>query len=216
MPSQTKIDLPEADKNGVTTVTYQGGKFGPHATDKKQAYMKLKPSEDTTLSYEVFFPKGFDFNRGGKLPGLASDKAISGGNKATNDYSVRLMWRTKGQGEAYSYVPPSLQIKEYYSKCTESNAQYGDSIGRGSFTFVCGDWNKIKIRTKLNTPGKHDGIIQVYHNEKKEIDMNCVCFRQNKNVLTSYMMFSTFYGGSTQDWAPEKTNIAKFRNFVIT
>jgi hypothetical protein len=210
------IHLPEADKDGVTKVTYEGGKFGPHATDRKQIYVELdKPLAEATCSYEVFFPANFDFNRGGKLPGIASNKAISGGNKAIDDYSVRCMWRTNGMGEAYVYVPPALMSKDYKKSCTESNPQYGDSIGRGSFHFKKNAWNKITIYTKLNTPGKDDGVLRVSHDGKTVIDVKCMCYRRDKAVMTRYAMFSTFFGGSTQDWAPKSTQTAKFRNFTV-
>lgn len=214
--TMTKLNLPQADDSGVTTVKYEAKKIGPGGTNRDQVYIPIKPpKDDVKLSYEVFFPKDFDFNRGGKLPGIASAKAVSGGNKASNDYSVRLMWRRNGQGEAYVYVPPRIQKREYAKACTESNPVYGDSVGRGSFSFERGEWNKVTIRTKLNDEGKSNGILQVFHNGKKEIDVNCVTFRSNDKTKTCFFMFSTFFGGSTSEWAPDKDQTAKFRNFVI-
>ncbi len=211
------IKLDAADKSGVVNVTYKGGKFGPHAVNTPQYYITLdKPNDEATLEYEVFFEKGFDFNRGGKIHGLASAKAISGGNKSVADFSVRLMWRSGGNGEAYLYVPPELQTSEYKKSCTEQNASYGDSLGRGKFKFVPNAWNKIKVYVKLNDVGKHNGIVRVFHNGKEAIECDCVTFRNNKSTQIRVFMFSTFFGGSTQDWAPKDGQDAKFRNFVVT
>ncbi|XP_050413617.1 uncharacterized protein LOC126828082 [Patella vulgata] len=40
---------------------------------------------------------------GGKLPGLFGD--CSGGRHSTTCFSARLMWREKGDGEIYVYMP---------------------------------------------------------------------------------------------------------------
>jgi hypothetical protein len=59
------------------------------------------------ISYEVAFDSGFDWVKGGKLPGLRGGpdpNNCSGGNQAngTNCFSSRLMWRTDGAGEGAS------------------------------------------------------------------------------------------------------------------
>ena len=60
------------------------------------------------LSYQVAFEPGFDFVKGGKLPGLWSGKSASscsgghqsGASGAEDDcFSVRMMWRANGTGE---------------------------------------------------------------------------------------------------------------------
>lgn len=61
------------------------------------------PWESMMVSYEVAFDKGFEWVKGGKLPGLrgGSPNGCSGGNQAdgTSCFSTRMMWRTSGQGE---------------------------------------------------------------------------------------------------------------------
>lgn len=211
------LKFPFEDKDGIIKVTYAAKKFGPHATNVPQPYMKLKPSfTRCTLSYEVFFPEGFNFVRGGKLPGLCSEKAVSGGNKKDGDFSMRLMWRSGGNGEVYAYVPPKRQTKEYSKCCTESNPSYGDSIQRGSFKFQTGKWNKIELCVKLNDVGKSNGSVELSHNGKKVIDVDCIMYRTSDDTKIQYCMFSTFFGGSTPDWAPSTPQYAKFRNFVIS
>jgi|SRR5215217_423217 len=210
------INFPFADKDGVITVKYSAKLIGPHATNVPQPYVKLdRPSTSYTLSYEVFFPDGFNFVRGGKLPGLCSQKAVSGGNKQDNDFSMRLMWRTGGNGEVYAYVPPKSQSKEYSKCCTQSDPKYGDSLGRGSFKFQTGKWNKIALSVKLNDVGKCNGSIELCHNGKKVISADCIVYRTSNDKKIEYCMFSTFFGGSTPDWAPPTPQMAKFRNFVI-
>ena len=59
------------------------------------------PSKAYTLSYDVYFEPGFDFAKGGKLPGLAAANFDSGctedGNakRSNSNWSERVMWRAQ-------------------------------------------------------------------------------------------------------------------------
>jgi hypothetical protein len=59
------------------------------------------------LSYEIAFEAGFDWVKGGKLPGLRgglNSTGCSGGNQANGQdcFSFRVMWRENGSGEGIS------------------------------------------------------------------------------------------------------------------
>lgn len=118
------------------------------------------PFQSMMVSYEVAFDAGFDWVKGGKLPGLRGGPdpdTCSGGVQAngTNCFSSRLMWRPEGAGEGksvslwiwcarshvrfgkvYAYVVRKNNI------CNESgvmcNDQFGISLNRGSFVFASG------------------------------------------------------------------------------
>lgn len=56
---------------------------------------------EAMLEYSVYFPDGFDWVHGGKLPGLhGGDMHCTGGDKSNGDncFSTRLMWREGGKG----------------------------------------------------------------------------------------------------------------------
>lgn len=64
------------------------------------------------LSYEVAFDDGFNWVKGGKLPGLRggpNSNGCSGGKQpnGTDCFSTRLMWRTNGAGEGIAISPIS-------------------------------------------------------------------------------------------------------------
>jgi hypothetical protein len=93
---------------------------------------------EVVFSYSVFFSDGFDFVRGGKLPGLYGGvsldeaKSCSGGRQGERDdcFSARLMWRADGAGEIYNYLPTSgHQSGGYCSTAPKSvcDANFGDS-----------------------------------------------------------------------------------------
>lgn len=69
-----------------------------------------KVNHTAILKYSVFFPAGFEFVKGGKLPGLYGGKTgCTGGDLAIDCFSTRLMWREAGQGELYLYVNREAQ-----------------------------------------------------------------------------------------------------------
>jgi len=164
-----------------------------------------------TFSYALFFEEGFKFNKGGKLPGLyggVSDSeatGCSGGRRSDKCWSTRFMWRANGQGEVYTYLPPSGESTNKKAVCSPSNAHcdgdYGWSLGRGDWSWETGKWQTIAQKVTLNTPGKNDGSIIVY--------LNGVAIQEYKNIIISASaasvprgaMVQTFFGGHDSTWA---------------
>ncbi|KAG0341954.1 hypothetical protein BG004_005842 [Podila humilis] len=68
------------------------------------------------LEYQMLFQPGFDWVKGGKLPGILSGSegdagcktGCSGGGTAENCFSTRMMWRADGEGELYLYAAKSV------------------------------------------------------------------------------------------------------------
>lgn len=83
--------------NSVNPGNYPQGGADFYATP-----LPLEDAKNVTLEYSVFFPMGFDWVHGGKLPGLyGGHMTCSGGDAATTCFSTRLMWRAGGAGELY-------------------------------------------------------------------------------------------------------------------
>ena len=58
------------------------------------------------LFVQIMFGSGFDFVKGGKLPGLfGGGVSCSGGAESEECFSTRFMWRRDGEGEVYGYLP---------------------------------------------------------------------------------------------------------------
>ncbi|THH09317.1 hypothetical protein EW146_g8720 [Bondarzewia mesenterica] len=230
--SDAKLSMQAHYPKGSYTFTHspQGGiSFyapGPNSLD-------LSTAKEATFGYSVMFEDGFDWNMGGKLPGLSSascgpieggwpavdalacmesrsrdldlpivawcDQATfihiglryveapcstrtspivsfilrvpaastdsqllrsldggdddnvaiscSGGRRSDACFSARLMWRTGGAGELYTYLPPytDSQFAANEKQCSvapksECNPTYGASVGRGSTS----DWASPK------------------------------------------------------------------------
>jgi hypothetical protein len=57
-------------------------------------------------------------------------------------------------------------------------ADYGLSIGRGSFKFAPGQWTHVSQTVVLNTPGEQDGYFTLDVNGKRVMDLQGVYYRQ--------------------------------------
>ncbi|KAH8554247.1 hypothetical protein BGW37DRAFT_483991 [Umbelopsis sp. PMI_123] len=170
-----------------------------------------------SLTYDAYFPQGFNFNKGGKLMGLyGGHSECSGGNTAQSCWSTRFMWRTNGAGETYAYIPKNKQQSNICSqKNVICNQQYGYSFGRGDFTWKTGQWNTVTQNIYLNTPGNQDGSLQVLYNGNPVIQMNNLFFH-DADSTTAGIDFETFFGGSTSDWASPTDQYAYFKNFAMS
>ena len=204
--------LPDAGAPGGTVlrVNYPKGSASPTASRDDnapqggtQAYLLLgRPADALTLRYEVRFQPGFEFVKGGKLPGLFGGTAGSGGEHRENGFSTRFMWRAGGAGEVYAYLPEL--------------AGYGDSLGRGSWTFSTGEWNEIAQRVELNSPGKADGTVAVTLNGSEVFRQSGLIYRSAPDLHIDGVFFSTFFGGEDSTWASPADQYADFAGFALT
>ncbi|KAF7294611.1 hypothetical protein MIND_00997700 [Mycena indigotica] len=163
---------------------YPAGSANPSARPQGGAEFYASPlpiteAQTVTMAYSVFFPNGFDWVRGGKLPGLyGGRRGCSGGDSALDCFSTRLMWRKRGEGELYLYAMKDKQTKALCDDPqSECNAQYGFSIGRGSFRFATGMWTHVEQIVTLNTPGKQDGIFTLFVNGIQVIHREDIFYR---------------------------------------
>ncbi|KAJ6619772.1 hypothetical protein B0H10DRAFT_2163832 [Mycena sp. CBHHK59/15] len=190
--------------------------------------LDMTTAKTLTLGYSVYFEEGFDFNKGGKLPGLyggdSPDGAIgcSGGRRSVECYSVRLMWRTGGMGEIYSYLP-DYEVDGFSANkkvcdvapLSECNPTYGASVGRGSFTFPTGAWTTVSQRVKLNDVGQANGEMQLWVNGKSVINVSGIILRDSAAGRHRGIQMQTFFGGSGADWASPKTQSSYFSDFSV-
>lgn len=203
---------PQSGIEGSTAIKvhYIGDERGSKRVVTSAAFA---PTTQATLSFGVKFCDNFDFARGGKLHGLGSDKPVSGGNAVTDDrWSARLMWRRNGGLMTYIYHQ-------------NMKGKYGDTRVAADFRFTPGQYHLVEMNVMLNTqPDKADGLVKVSVDGMPLIEHKGLRFRSTDSTagLIQTLMFSTFHGGSSPDWAPRnedgsfKTDCAYFDDFQVT
>ncbi|WP_447556354.1 polysaccharide lyase [Vreelandella sp. EE22] len=159
----------------------------------------LEGAERACLSYKVRFPSGFDFVKGGKLPGLYGGDAPSGGDSVDGEhgFSMRLMWREEGQGELYPYVV----------------GFEGDSVGRGMWHYPAGSWVTIEQELLLNDPHRENGIARIWIDGQPVLEQRNIVFRTTPDITIDGLMFSTFFGGTGEGWRTPRDQYVDFADF---
>ena len=162
------------------------------------------PADHAFLRYYVRFPKGFDFVKGGKLPGLFGGTVTSGRKipDGANGLSTRYMWRTAGAGEVYAYLPTSKE--------------HGTSLGRGDWHWPTNQWACIEQEVELNRPGQTNGSVNVWLNDHQVLAQRGLTFRTTDTLKITGLFFSTFFGGGDASWATPTEQHADFAAFDVS
>ncbi|EIN05843.1 hypothetical protein PUNSTDRAFT_91469 [Punctularia strigosozonata HHB-11173 SS5] len=190
---------------------------GPDSVD-------LTTAKEATFGYSVFFQDGFEWNMGGKLPGFyggdTADGSVScsGGSRNDTCFSTRLMWRTDGAGEMYTYLPPSFPANDGvcaippFSTCNPTD---GASIARGSFSFAAGAWTTVSERVRLNDAGEENGELELFVGGQSMFSVGGLVLRDSADGRIRGLMVQTFFGGSDASWASPQTQDAYFADFSV-
>lgn len=185
------------------------------------------PCEEVALSYQVYFPPDFGWVKGGKLPGLyLGAPGATGGNWERDSGSVRVMWQPHGAATAYVYVPcqvaPSgskddalaAQCPEFHSIC-HATKKMGCHLWKNSGAcFVAGQWNFVRIRVAMNTPGQHDGRLELEINGTHRV-FDKMMWRSDPRLHIGGVCAVTFYGGHTQDFAAPPGSWLLLKDFTV-
>ena len=202
------VDTPNGN---AFRVDYALGQIGPEKGGVGWRY-PLPRSNTVELNYTVEFSPGFDWVKGGKLPGLCGGpKSVTGGRPANgkNGFSARLMWRADGRGEAYVYH-------------MNQPKKYGQSFPfPATFRFPTKEPVNVRLRVSMNTPGRRDGKLDVWVKTRKlkmyqhVVSETKMEWRSVEDFSIDSMLFETFHGGGDNTWAPRKSSFALFNGISV-
>lgn len=208
--SEGRVDIIGDEAMGnVLRVLYPSGGVGPSEGGAQWRLELNGESEEMYSGYFIKFPENFDSVLGGKLPGLCGGECPTGGNAVTgtNGFSARYMFRTDNKLVIYCYHmdQPSVYGEDFNLENDEG----------GDFEFIPGEWYFLKQRIKMNTVGEYNGEIEVWVNDIQRLLKTDLRFRSTTDVKVDKFYFSTFYGGSGSEWAPNKDEHILFNAFVV-
>ncbi|KAG1716627.1 hypothetical protein ID866_505 [Astraeus odoratus] len=211
VPGSATNTTTASSSSSVLQIAYPAGSFSDK-TGGAQWYTIWNTSDGSTfdsmlLSYELAFDLDFNWVKGGKLPGLRggpNTSGCSGGSQSTGDdcFSMRLMWRASGAGEAYAYMLSPNNL------CSESNIMVGP--------LQPARWMRITILVQMNNPPDiANGNLVLYFNDVHVLSQQNLQFRSGTGVDIGGMFFSTFFGGSDSSWATPKAVNTYYRDFQL-
>jgi len=186
---------------------YPAGEFGPNNSAIQIKAVLGKGVDTAWASYRVKFEDGFDFVKGGKLPGLCGGECITGGNNANgyNGWSARLMWRREGVAVQYMYYV--------------TNEGYGEDLlfdrSPPAKRFVPGQWHRVTTQIVMNTPGVADGVIRSWFDGELSMERENILIRHIDTLKIDQFYISTFFGGSDATWAPGADMYITYDDFLV-
>jgi hypothetical protein len=165
--------------------------------------------------FKVMFPKGFNFVKGGKLPGLCGGSSPAGGKKCIGDgFSARIMWRGEENGKKGSIV----QYMYYPGKDPSRN--WGEDFywlyKKKKVYFIPGKWHELKTRIKLGKVGKKNDLVESWFDGKKVLKIKLILRAKEQNFGIDSFNFTTIFGGNDKTWAPKKDESVLFDNFILS
>lgn len=182
---------------------------------KFQAVPDNLNSQAITFAWDVWYPKGFDWAKGGKTgPGaFIGHGAASGYQHSPTGSSNRVMWKVNGGVIDYIYPPSDLKQK--------IPGLVPEGHGCGFFTddfakaLKYDTWNHIEMGTKMNTfkngVPQLDGESYVIVNGKKCV-LKGINWSRSPDLVINRMDFNTFFGGP--DPSP-KDQVCYYSNFQM-
>jgi hypothetical protein len=198
---ERKSITPE-DGTLVFTGVFEPGRIG--GPSGHTAKLPISPGRDYLFEYRVRFDTGFDWSRGGKLPGLAGATAPTGCVDVTGTgFTARMMWHDNGRLTGYTYA-------------LDQNTGCGNSIETG-VNFTIGRWYRIKERVKLNTGSSSNGVLQIWVDDRMVVDRSNIPWMNeapDRRIDLAYIQ--TFFGGSTLNWAPSRQCSISFSDLFVT
>ena len=106
------------------------------------------PRDAVVFAMRVFYTKGFDFARGGKIFGMTiGEGKASGGNHSPNASSHRIMWQSNGGAISYIYLPEGVKQERLAAD------SYGTGVWQKDFQNVLkpGVWHDVEVGVRMNT-----------------------------------------------------------------
>ena len=208
--SEGHLSIVKTGDGRAYRVDYAIGEIGPEKGGIGWRY-PIGKSDAVELTYKLTFSQGFNWVKGGKLPGLCGGpKSVTGGNPANgrNGFSARLMWRADGRGEAYVYH-------------MNQPKKYGESFPFPvDFRFQTGEPLLVRLRVSMNTPGHRDGELDVWVGTTKPrkyrhlLSRSDIEWRATRDIASDGLLFQSFYGGGDKTWAPRSPSFTLFSDIA--
>ncbi|WP_373279541.1 polysaccharide lyase [Chitiniphilus eburneus] len=194
---------PDNSANKVLRVTYRGGEIGGNSASVFDAPLPAGHNH-LFLQYKVRFDNSFLWVKGGKLPGLGGADTPTGciDNGTFDGFTTRNMWRENGLLFQYLYFPGKAErCGDYFSQLRR---------------FEAGKWYTVTQEVQLNDAGQANGSIKAWLDGEPTLALNGMKWREGAAVGIDAVVFHTFFGGSTADWAPPTDQYAYFDDVRVS
>ncbi len=184
--------------------------------------------DELYFSYDVKFMPGFEFQSGGKLPGLKGGSLPSTDKPDGYDgFGAFIMFKAN-RPMFYIYYPDAPQ-SEYgfglewgkeYAASSFGNSKIQLNYASGPVYLATNKWHNLTFRVVLNSlnssgSGNYDGILEAFYDGQLVSQVSHVLFRHTDNLSIDKIIMMTFFGGSTDDYRNPISEWVEFDNFLL-
>lgn len=224
------FDRVSRTRDGIQVTFPKGGWAAKNGVNLKGSPSPPFPSKDVTIRYRVYVPNDFDFVKGGKLPGVIWAGG-AGGRDWKRGGSARVMWRRGGLVVGYLYLSttvgkydgtPKNEMMSKQSKSFRDVIHHTNGAGLDVWrhdskplALKRGEWNTIKMRVRLNTKGKNDGVLSIRVNGHKKRVKGIMFVDDPDRLPLDGIQLSSWYGGGSSSYAPKKDERLTFSKFTL-
>lgn len=175
------------------------------------ANVKLEPSMEYVVSYDIRFDENFDWSRGGKVGfGFAFGNANAGGKRPVNGEggTFRLCWR-RFENKQIAFHP--------YLYFIDQEGQYGDIPSRYPIngSLEKNKWYRVVMRMKCNTFDNKDGRAFLSINGETVLDVPIRWTNNDSKRLINRLTFHTFRGGGDKTWLSSTDGYVFYDNLKV-
>lgn len=171
----------------------RGGHYGISLQYRFADQLGAEP-ESIYFQYHLRFASDWQPERGGKLPGIAGTygRAGWGGRPVdgTDGWSARGLF----EGRVHGKTPIG-----FYSYHADMKGKYGENWKwqRGEFDGLENNrWYRIEQYVELNTPGKNDGVLRAWVDDRLVFEKRDVRMRDVESLKIENIWINVYYGGT--------------------
>lgn len=197
------------------------GKILPLETGA-QIFGYVGGQEELFFGVSLYLPPDFEFGKETKIPpGIYGGWAWASGGKISDGVSIGPSIRAVLQyGQAKSYIYHLNQNGNNDDGGYYRNPVYGDKfawkhIDGKPVIFTKGAKHDIVFYARMNTPGKKDGMHQVWYNGELVLSLNDLEFRKVPTLQFDTVGVEIFHGGNNQTYATKKDNTMDIGNCEV-
>jgi hypothetical protein len=176
----------------------------PSGSTVQQFSQPIKPANEYTLQYDMFYESNWASTMGGKFHGLTPKTHVTGCKTVTPDkWSARITLVNR---------TPSLYLYDQ-----NKDSECGRQIKQSSLRMEKELWYSVCLYVKVNSAASSsDGIAEIYVNGKLESRMTNVQFyaEDGEHTLIQNFLFSTFLGGG-RDGTLVSNQYIRYDNFAV-
>ena len=184
---------PSAAADGRDGVGGAGFKWHPE---------QVRSRSSVCLSYDIWLPDGFDFRKGGLLPGIYGGTRDESSDILKDSFAVRFRWDRRGQG--------GLRLERQIDH--DKGSEIRDIA---KFKFPAGRWINLQQELTLNTPGQNDGSLRIWIDGDMKFEDLQVNFRKSARSRLQGVYADTRYMKGHVPTAADKPQEVKITPFTL-